>query len=550
MAEKEFNLLREPWIKVMRPDGETEEVSLLDVFRRAPEFKGLAGELPTQDVAVLRLLLAVLHAVFGRYDTDGTYAPICSDADPRPSPGDALKRWKALWDRGAFPMGIIEDYLTHYEERFWLFHPERPFYQVAALQSRNDKFGPFEASKLNGQLAESDHKVRLFPQRSGKEKSILKYGEATRWLLWTNAFSETFGKLEAKGKQNKTSPTLGVGWLGKLGLIFAVGNNLFETLLYNYVLQKENKELWSKEKPIWEADTVITNERNEITMPINLSELLTLQSRRLLLKRENDNVTGYFLTSGDFFSEINAFSEQMTIWRNTAKREGDQPEYHPKRHDPSRQIWRDFSALVSQSESRRRPGVVSWLALLKSEGYIPRSHFCFQTAGVSYGTMMAVIDDTFSDSISFNAKLLTALGENWTSRIIDEIGVTENLVAQVGFLEQNLAKAEGDADGGSRKNAAKEQAYFRLDMPFRRWLESIDPEKDEMSEACDRWWEEERRIVRMLGRELVEQAGPQAFVGRTVVEDKKERRYTAPEAYNYFLYRTSTRQALKGGDKK
>ena len=41
--EKEFCLLYEPWIRVMKMDGETIEVSLLDVFRYAPELLRLAG---------------------------------------------------------------------------------------------------------------------------------------------------------------------------------------------------------------------------------------------------------------------------------------------------------------------------------------------------------------------------------------------------------------------------------------------------------------------------------------------------------------------------
>ena len=68
MSEKEFCLLHEHWILVMRKDGKTEEVSLLDLYRHAQDYQRLAGELPTQDVAVLRLLLAILHAIFARYD--------------------------------------------------------------------------------------------------------------------------------------------------------------------------------------------------------------------------------------------------------------------------------------------------------------------------------------------------------------------------------------------------------------------------------------------------------------------------------------------------
>ena len=551
MPEKEFNLLDEPWILVMRPDGETEEVSLLEAFRRAPEWKGLAGELPAQDIAVLRLLLAILHAVFGRYDPEGNFVPLCAGADPLPTPADALKRWKALWDLGRFPMGILEKYLNRYRDRFWLFHPERPFYQVPGLLDREDKFGPFEASKLNGELAESDHKTRLFPQRAGSGKNVLRYSEAARWLLYVNAFSETFGKLEAKGKRQKNSPSLGVGWLGKLGLIAAVGDSLFETLMLNLVFLRDGgNELWGEEKPVWETEAVRTDERNEIAVPDNPSELLTLQSRRLLLKRENGAVVGYVLLSGDFFPKENAFAEQMTVWRNTAKKETDPPEYVPRRHDPSRQIWRDFPTLVAQSTGSHRPGIVSWLALLKAEELIPQTLFRFQTAGVSYGTMEAVIEDVFDDSISFNADLLTALGADWINRIIDEVDTSEKLVEHIGWLAQNLAKAEGDADGHAQRNAAREQAYFRLDAPFRRWLEAIDPNRDRMDDVSERWWTQAKRITRNLGKELVGQCGPQAFIGRSeITKSGEEIRHTAPQAYNLFLYATSSRDALKGGRK-
>lgn len=535
MPEKEFNLLHEPWILAMSQDGETQEVSLLDIFRRATDFRGLAGELPTQDVAVLRLLLAVLHAVFGRYDIDGNFAPLAST-------GDALNRWKTLWDRGAIPMEIIKDYLLHYEDRFWLFHPERPFYQVAGLDIATD----YTAAKLNGELSESNNKIRLFPQRTGKGKNQLHYLEAARWILYVNGFDDTSAKPKERGL-----PSPGAGWLGKLGLISAVGSNLFETLLLNLIFLKDGgNSLFGEEKPIWEADKVKTDERTEITIPDNLSALLTLQSRRLLLRREEDLVIGYSLLGGDFSPQKNAFTEQMTVWRNNQKKETDLPEYYPKRHDSARQIWRDFSTLVAQSEGNRRPGVVSWLARLITEDLISRSHYRFQTAGVKYGDKDFFVDDVFSDSLSFSAGLLIDLGADWVSRIIDEIEITERLVGQAGYLAQRIARAAGDDDGGNQKNAAREQAYFRLDEPFRRWLESIDPEGDrEMREICEEWWDQAKRIVRDLGRELVEQSGPQAFVGRNVKEKGKEdaHRYTAPEAYNRFLYFTSSREAMKGG---
>lgn len=62
--DREFNLLDEPWIRVMLPDFTQKELSLTDVLLKAHEIRDLAGEMPAQDTAALRLLLAVLHTVF------------------------------------------------------------------------------------------------------------------------------------------------------------------------------------------------------------------------------------------------------------------------------------------------------------------------------------------------------------------------------------------------------------------------------------------------------------------------------------------------------
>jgi len=538
MPDKEFNLLFEPWILALRPDGVTEEVSLMELLRRSPEFQELAGELPTQDMALLRLLLAVLHAVFGRRDIDGKLARI-------ESPSDALGRWKTLWNRGNFPMDVIENYLLQYKDRFFLFHPEHPFYQVAGL----DKSTYYTAAKLNGELSESSNKIRLFPQRTGDGRRALRYSEAARWLLYVNTFDDTSAKPKEKGL-----PSPGVGWLGKLGLVAAIGDNLFETLLLNLVfLMDGGMKLWGEEKPLWESNTVKSNERTEITMPDNPSELLTLQSRRLLLKRLGNAVVGYGLLGGDFFPKENAFSEQMTVWGYGKGAKDKVEKYRPRRHSPTRRLWRDFSTLVVQAEGKHRPGVVSWLARLKSDCLISRAQFRFKTTAVHYGDKDFFADDVFSDSLSLNAGLLTTLGEHWVSRIIGELETTEQLVQHLGYLAQSLAKAAGNEQGEGPESAAKEQAYFLLDAPFRQWLEEIKPEQEEMSEVCDRWWEQAKRMIRDLGEKLVRQSGRQAFVGHVIKEGPKgkkvERRYTAPEAYNCFLRRTATRQALKGGEK-
>ena len=75
MNDREFNLLDEPWIKVIDGDCRIHEVSLTGLFEHAHDYQDLCGELPTQDFAMLRLLLAVLHTVFSRYDENAKIPP-------------------------------------------------------------------------------------------------------------------------------------------------------------------------------------------------------------------------------------------------------------------------------------------------------------------------------------------------------------------------------------------------------------------------------------------------------------------------------------------
>ena len=104
----------------------------------------------------------------------------------------------------------------------------------------------------------------------------MEYAAAARWLLYVNAYDDTSAKPKEKGL-----PSPGVGWPGKLGLIAAVGDNLFQTLMLNLTFLKDGRSLWEGEdRPVWEREPS-KKERQEIAVPDNLAELLTLQSRRL-----------------------------------------------------------------------------------------------------------------------------------------------------------------------------------------------------------------------------------------------------------------------------
>lgn len=531
MKDIEFNLLDEKWILVRKSDCTVDELSLTDALLKSHEYVELAGELPTQNVSILRLMLAVLHTVFSRYSPQGEPAPLY-DSD------DAEYRWKELWNAGRLPEKPIKEYLASVHDRFWLFHPDRPFYQTEAAKIGTE----YTASKLNGAVSESGNKIRLFCGCTGVQKSELSYSEAARWLLYVNNYDDTSSK-----PKGKNLPSPGAGWLGKLGLITIRGNNLFETLVYNLILLNHKRnfsEVWGPECPAWEPDVPNTAERAEIPMPDNLSELYTLQSRRLWLNRDdNEKVIGYNLLGGDFFEKVDAFIEPMTVWSKVKGNERAGEKFQPRRHDSSVQMWREFSYAFETAEGSHIPGVVLWTKYIKQMLPESRKLISFSIASVQYGDKDFFVNDVFSDSLTFHTDLLTEIGEHWRAKITDEIKKCDESAAALRFLAKDIELAAGSSEDTVLKRAvverAREQYYYEIDLPFRNWLEGIDPnwgtDSEQKYRAIEEWRETAKRIALRIGQELVESAGTAAIVGRAVKDkNDKERYYSAPDAYRYF----------------
>ena len=149
MDDTEYNLLDEQWILALVGKGDVGAFSLKSIFDHAHELEQLSGEIPTQDLAVMRLLIAVLYSVYQDRDEDGNSGTIDTY-------DEALRRWKALWDRGRFDTDMISKYLESYRDRFFLFHPTRPFYQAPISKGTS-----YRAPKLNGEISVSNNKELL-----------------------------------------------------------------------------------------------------------------------------------------------------------------------------------------------------------------------------------------------------------------------------------------------------------------------------------------------------------------------------------------------------
>jgi CRISPR system Cascade subunit CasA len=142
----------------------------------------------------------------------------------------------------------------------------------------------------------------------------------------------------------------------------------------------------------------------------------------------------------------------------------------------------------------------------------------------------------FSDSLQVNANILSQIGEEWIPRISNLLQLSDKGVNQLYVLACDLARAAGDSDSQYHKAgqdagiAAKAEAYFRMDMPFRRWLAEIDPAKTDMNMAEEKWKAIMKRILLQLGEELTHEFGEKAITGRWV----NGRLYTAPGALARF----------------
>ncbi len=529
-----FNLADEPWIRVMMPDCMVREVSVREALTEAHHYKGLAGEMEAQNVAVLRMLIAFVHTIFTRVNLNG-HEDLVEDKQ------EALNRWAALMSNGCFPESPIQEYLEKWHDRFWLFHPERPFYQVPSAENGTVN----TAAKLNGEVSESNNKARLFSFLSGNGRQGMSYAEGARWLLFLNGFDDCAAKQKDKSAGSRS---MTIAWLGKLGLVTAVGDTLFETILLNMTMLADSTgDLWgSDDLPVWELPAPCAEERRTIPMPDNLAGLLTLQSRRIMLIPDNNRVVKYGILGGDAFSDQNALDEPMTIWWFQEDKKTQTSFFTPRRHDRARQIWRDFGALVNTGAQEMRPGVVSWCSRLQEKNMIPHNRLMtFRISCVRYdSSQSSSITDSFSDALSFHADLLIESGQEWIREINRQIALVESAANKVGDLAKDLGKAVGQREKelSNASLAAKEQFYLAVDLPFRDWLLKLDPaqDSDERSQLIATWQKQARLTAMAVGKQLVRDKGDAAFVGRTVEENKKERHYSSPEAYRWFRYHLGT----------
>ncbi|MGW1765556.1 type I-E CRISPR-associated protein Cse1/CasA [Streptomyces sp. NPDC002073] len=514
LADREppsFDLLSMPWIPVQHHDGTVLDVSIKTLFAQAGDFRRIVGDVPTQEVALLRLLLAVLH-----------------DAVDGPQ---ELEDWEALW-HSSEPFAAVDSYLERHRSSFDLLHRERPFYQVAGLRTAKDEVFP-----LSRIVADVPTGSAFFTARLGGV-TRLSYAEAARWLVHAHAYDTSGIKSamagdEDRAKAGKVYP-LGVGSLGNLGGIFAEGANLRETLLLNLIAFEEayaDAGRRTDDLPVWRRDPLGPRQREREPLPRGLRDLYTWQSRRIRLHEQNGAITGVVIGYGDPLVMASPWQlEPMSGWRRSPvqeKKQGRTPVYTPTRHDPSRAAWRGLSALVParqhEGESAKgaepakavRSGVARWFTHVLTFAEIPPSTLVrLRMVGAVYGTQQSVIDELVDDSVVMPVITLHEENQVYGAAAVDAVTEAELSVVALGHLAGNLAKAAG-SDPQSLEVEARDLGFGALDGPYRAWLRNLLTYPD-LESARQEWRGTVRRIALQLGRQLVVSAGPAAAEGRVV----------------------------------
>lgn len=398
-----FNLLDERWLPVCTTDGNLREVGLLELFERAGEIRALAETAPPSLIALYRLLLTITHRALSRL------------------PNGWKDRDRAEWYCQGLPQEALHSYLEQWRERFWLFHPEFPFMQVAALataEETRDNLKPWTQISLASATGNSpvvfDHSFDLKP-------TSIEPGPALRLLLGFLQFVPG-GLVKVVRDSDKAGP------LANSAASVPTGNTINETLCLGLHPSFHGE---SPDIPSWEKSAPSLDDlRGDPTLATGWNDRYTRLSRAVLLSRNSaGRIQKVHFAAGVALAEDSNAPDPMVSYRvgsDKLVRVG---------FRNGRAFWRDLAALVPDAEGKAAhpAAVLGWAANLKLMLGEKRVDQAILVAGVA----------------SDQAKLL-----RWR---IEEITLPLPLLADTslaGYLREEMRRAE-EVYGKLRAIAAK-----------------------------------------------------------------------------------------------
>lgn len=313
--EPRYNLVDESWIPVLRKDGTQDFVGLAELFSRAGEIADLAVR-PHERVALMRLLLSLCYAVMDN---------------------GSLKRDELATK--------VTGYLQQWRDSFWLYHPERPFLQIAGLKpNKEDTITPF--SKLDFALS-SGNNAMLFDHVGERARPDTK--ALAMALLSYQCFSPggLISQVRWRGVETSKSSTDAPCIASSMLHVFIRGKDLADTLWLNIVPLRDLKRIYGYlgegwfGRPYWEKLPEHREHKEAVDNATKtfLGRLVPLS--RAVLLRENGMLHGEAL-SYPIFDDFPA-EPTATVYLQT---KGKKQEKKLLPFRPNKAVWRELSAVL------------------------------------------------------------------------------------------------------------------------------------------------------------------------------------------------------------
>lgn len=552
----EFNLIDEGWIPVIIDyKGTRKLVGLREFFANAHTYISLSGDMPTQDFAVMRFLLAILHTVFSRYDASGQVYELIEvnnrmqqleevyDEDEEEYEDLLVDTWKDLWNMGKFP-DIVNEYLDTWHDRFYLFDEKYPFYQVNKDDVDVSKINRKKPSEILGKninrlVSESGNKKALFSPKynSNKNKEILDYDEVVRWILTYQGYTGLSDKVIFGKEKYKSSK----GWLFDLGGIYLSSSNMFKTLLLNLQLRNISQAEYnvSIEKPCWEfsPSDIIKKyfQKNSID---NISELYTNWSRAIYIDNfSSDKEFSMKVVKLPEIKHENQFLESMTIWRynNNGKNKG---KFTPKKHQLNKSMWRSFGLFTidyddynNTNSKIRKPGIIEWLNFIDKfieDEMIVINSISMEDDGNATSWLPT---NEINDYIYIEESVINDNNKDgWVEKINSTVENTNEIIEKVfkNFIKD--IKTIRNIESKDFVSNSLENLYFEIDKPFRDWLSTINYD-DNKDKKVENWFIEFKKIILKKVNDIIKNSSSRDYTG--IIEN--DRMKNIATSYNYFI---------------
>jgi CRISPR system Cascade subunit CasA len=492
---KGFNLVDARWIPCVTKNGGVEFQGVLDSLKQAHQFKEVRDESPLVTVALHRMLLAVLHRVFG------------------PNTPDI---WQELWRREQFDAAKLDDYLRvpHIHTRFDLFDEKHPFYQTVSLQrgETDKKTGREKFVKpiwqMAHELAYSDN-MHIFSHFTEDAWETRPTAEAARWLVAFQAFalSGTITTEEGKKKQDGSADAAP---LVKSAVVLAKGSNLFETLLLNlvqYTAEEEKPFAFRAEAdmPAWERDEETKQSDRKYD---GYLDLLTWQSRRVKLIPDRDAdgrllgvsgvvaMKGFQLPDGYWRHQRETMVGFFKVERAKPK---DDP-WPPLGFRLGKALWRNSHALFqSIADETERPLVLSWVDDLRQEGRLTQKQIQVEVCGLCSNQAKVYFwrHETLPlplrylhDALLFESlKKIVHLAEQVAAALSAAVWRAALTALKPGKEEKRLSKKERDAVERVVQSLGAEHLFWsRLEEPFRERLQDLPGDDAHRLKVIQQWF--------------------------------------------------------------